>query len=548
MEGKIASTHAYLDEQVASLPTAQFNVVLGGQVRALKMQIENYEGGCTQEEATELLELIRNAAHWTPHHISVLSHSLDVALQRKERLQSTILDRKSQRCDNIEVFWSNQMWEHTLDATKVRADRMKYVVSVLISMDLNLPDPLCKQRLISMMGLGDAWIAESSTNAKKALDELTLCLQKHRPGPRALQRPHVVPYPLTPGAACEVIEGFADRVYGPDGGPSDEPIYTTKDIDTAVESTVLRWSNKAVRGDAPQGSASAALGGRPQLQLSFRAPPPNLNICRDGGAFQVGGEAADGAANWQQYMQMMQMQQMQMMHMMGMGMGGMMPPMMGMGMGMMGMAPPMTPPMGMQGGRQGPQGMPPMGMPPMGMMGGNMQNFNMFGNAKWPPAAKHHVGRERKHLAAGADADGGPLEEEEADPPGDDLENLEQALVVAKKAPPKEKATPKEKASPKDKAAVKAKVGKGALPPKHVAVPPKAGILKRPAAASDMRYGGVPHWKPECTRDQMMCRTGLVGPGQSHAIKWEVAGSRAKAAALADAWVVKKKKEMGIKG
>jgi hypothetical protein len=45
-----------------------------------------------------------------------------------------------------------------------------------------------------------------------------------------------------------------------------------------------------------------------------------------------------------------------------------------------------------------------------------------------------------------------------------------------------------------------------------------------------------------------MCRTGLEGPGQAHAIKFEVAGGELAAKKLADAGVITKKKAMGIKG
>ena len=44
-----------------------------------------------------------------------------------------------------------------------------------------------------------------------------------------------------------------------------------------------------------------------------------------------------------------------------------------------------------------------------------------------------------------------------------------------------------------------------------------------------------------------MCRTGMPGPGQSHAIKYEVVGGKKEAEKLADVWVAKKRKELGTK-
>jgi hypothetical protein len=67
--------------------------------------------------------------------------------------------------------------------------------------------------------------------------------------------------------------------------------------------------------------------------------------------------------------------------------------------------------------------------------------------------------------------------------------------------------------------------------------------IKRPASAAT----GVPHWGPEDSRFQIMCRTGIEGAGQSHAIKYEIAGGKANAIKLANQWVAKKTKELGIK-
>ena len=56
-------------------------------------------------------------------------------------------------------------------------------------------------------------------------------------------------------------------------------------------------------------------------------------------------------------------------------------------------------------------------------------------------------------------------------------------------------------------------------------------VLKKPAAK-----------KAEDSRSQIMCRTGKPGEGQNHAIKYAVAGGKAAAVKLANAWLVKQKK------
>ena len=70
----------------------------------------------------------------------------------------------------------------------------------------------------------------------------------------------------------------------------------------------------------------------------------------------------------------------------------------------------------------------------------------------------------------------------------------------------------------------------------------KASVMKRPAAKEK-----APHWGHENSRQQVMCRTGIAGEGQSHAIKWAVVGGKKQAEALADKWVAAEKKKRGIK-
>ena len=68
-------------------------------------------------------------------------------------------------------------------------------------------------------------------------------------------------------------------------------------------------------------------------------------------------------------------------------------------------------------------------------------------------------------------------------------------------------------------------------------------VLKKPAGAGEVAN---PSWGHEASRQQVMCRTGLRGGGQCHAIKWEVAGGKRKAEAMGDAWVKAQKKKFGL--
>ena len=233
MDAEIEGVHEYVAEMQRNLLPERFQVMVSAQVRNLKATIENYEGGCTKDEALALLEKIRGCETWSAAQVHSLSTSLDVAVQHNERGNSC-LDRKPQVCPNVEVFWSDQMWDQTLDDRKPRHARIRFIVDTLISMDLTAPDERCKQRLVAMLSLGDAWIREDAKNAKQTQDELTKALRKHRPPTRLLRRPHFVNFPASAFDACELLEGFEERVYGPNGHPSDEPPYDSKDIDAAV--------------------------------------------------------------------------------------------------------------------------------------------------------------------------------------------------------------------------------------------------------------------------------------------------------------------------
>lgn len=109
------------------------------------------------------------------------------------------------------------------------------------------------------------------------------------------------------------------------------------------------------------------------------------------------------------------------------------------------------------------------------------------------------------------------------------LTSMDKRNSAKVKAEPKSR--PKAKAKGKAKAQAKAQAKSQAKPK---------------AAAQAAAKVKAPHFGHESTRNQFLCRTGLSGPGQSTAFKYENASSKAKAEKLAEAWVSKQKKERGL--
>ena len=555
LKAVITSTHTYLEEAQTSSGHAQFTVVLNSQSRSLKNSIDAFESGVTKDEAAELMELLRTNGPWTASQLHSFVPVLDRAVKRHEQAANFMGDRKPQECPNPELFFTDGLWAQALDQTKSRSQRMDDVAAFLMKMDLTNPNPACKQRLVAILGLADPWIKASAVNAKTAYTDLSDALSKARPPPKSRVRPHLVSYPLDPSSACDVIENFAERVYGDGEGPSDNPPYTSDDIEKNVRESVLRWSNKAVREDAPLQRQQTTV-----LQRQATAP---LQLALDPGA--------NMPPNRQAQQQMAQMQQMMMasqmamasMMMPGMMMPGMMMPGMaqGPGQGMMpGMAPGMMPGV-MPGMMQGVMA-PGVQMPGAAQMmqgggggrlpgakalmngfgavrGGRMQNNARLALEPAPGAAERAA--EEKGEAEQDDGEDHACDEGDDNPDReaerDELTTLEDVLAKGKttaKSPPGVKATAKAKAA-----------GAGA----------KADVSKRPAAAGGAKVlkkpaAGVgepnPHWGHEASREQVMCRTGLKGPGQCHAIKWEIAGGKRKAEQMADEWVKKQRAKFGL--
>lgn len=176
------------------------------------------------------------------------------------------------------MFFNDAIWQRALDVSKPRATRMRMIAEMLVSMDLTNPDPRCKQRIVALMSLGDPWISESPTKAKITLGELTKAMKRQRPPLRSSTRPHLADFPKDVETACDMLAGFGGRVYGKEGFPNANPPYSSAEIDAAVRATVLRWSNKAVRENAPRQSSTTST-------LMIRPPPavPTIKIGQNGG-------------------------------------------------------------------------------------------------------------------------------------------------------------------------------------------------------------------------------------------------------------------------
>ena len=132
----IESVHSYLNEQLHTVEDPQFKFILAAHRRGLKNTIDNSDGD-GRDDAAALVELIRSGP-WTGIQINLRLTVIDTAVSRNDR--SPIKNRTAQRVDNIEVFFTADLWTYALDVSKVRSERMTDIVSFLISMDFTNPD------------------------------------------------------------------------------------------------------------------------------------------------------------------------------------------------------------------------------------------------------------------------------------------------------------------------------------------------------------------------------------------------------------------------
>ena len=153
-------THAYVESQ--SGPNVE--IVRASQARTMQARIESFEGGASKEEATSLMEIIRDGP-WSSIQINNLQHAISKAVTRKESAETKVAERKPQ------TLWSDTLWALTLENKKPRLNRLHGSCKCLMAMDLTNPDPKMKQRIVAMLALGDAWICATQTNAKVVLDE-----------------------------------------------------------------------------------------------------------------------------------------------------------------------------------------------------------------------------------------------------------------------------------------------------------------------------------------------------------------------------------------
>ena len=555
----IANTHEYLEAQRHNLGDQEYQISVTSQMRTLRTMVDQFEGGLTTEHAVVLLDQVREGP-WAGTNIATLSSALDAAVQRSSRRSMSAKgERKPQVLEHPELFLSDTMWDHILDQRQPRCTRMAYLANVCCNMDLTNPDPRCKQRLVSILGLTDEWIQANPENAKQCMEELGVELRKARPSPRAAERPHIVEYPRNPEIAIAMIDGFAARVYPNGDGPSIDPRYTSAQISDISRNTVLRWSHTNVRAHAP--GRAQSLG---TMHLAASASPM--------------GSAPNMAMSPMQQMAAMQAQMMQQ----NMAMQAhMMQAMQGMGMGMMGcnaMQPSISNNMmGMQpfgngmpmfggngcgghgcggqcgdgqgcGGCGGFQGCG--GGACGGALGGGVALAGRAVPVTFVPGGRQAFPAGRGHgrmpaqgppalLAQGPPALPAVVDDpngaDDADGANDvadgaaaasELESIETLLA-------KGGAAAKALAKPKAKANGKKSAGAAG-----------GGVMKKPAGAAKEK---APHWGHEQKRKQVMCRTGLAGEGQCHGIKWEVVGGKKAAEALADKWVAAEKKKRGIK-
>ena len=74
--------------------------------------------------------------------------------------------------------------------------------------------------------------------------------------------------------------------------------------------------------------------------------------------------------------------------------------------------------------------------------------------------------------------------------------------------------------------------------------PEASGSKSKAVKAAEKK--AKPMWGWESTRSQIVCRTGVPGPGQCYLIKYSNEKEKKAAAKEADAWVATQRKKFGI--
>eukprot|EP00969_Alexandrium_andersonii_P109793 4843529-Alexandrium_andersonii.AAC.1 len=88
--------------------------------------------------------------------------------------------------------------------------------------------------------------------------------------------------------------------------------------------------------------------------------------------------------------------------------------------------------------------------------------------------------------------------------------------------------------------------GKGELEPSALGQSSSGGarpsLMKRPSGAASVRASYTIEW----SREQVMCRSGLPGPGQNKGFAFKKCGGKDGAIAQAERWVKAKNKELKL--
>ena len=170
--------------------------------------------------------------------------------------------------------------------------------------------------------------------------------------------------------------------------------------------------------------------------------------------------------------------------------------------------------------------------------------------ASEPPAAQTHndvikvEGQHPETLKREAE-EAAPEEQPQRKKPSvtEAIETVQQALQARKAA--KEVQTPKnEKSKPKT-----SKTAGKEIPPNQQQQKQqhKKKQQKSSPPVKKAELKAKPIWAWEATRGQIMCRTGLAGPGQRDAINYKDDKEKKKAVKAADEWVAQQRKKFGIK-
>ena len=123
-------------------------------------------------------------------------------------------------------------------------------------------------------------------------------------------------------------------------------------------------------------------------------------------------------------------------------------------------------------------------------------------------------------------------------------------VKIEAKAKSKAAAKPVAKCKAKAKAKGKAKPVPASTPAKTKTVAGTASTIKAEPSAkktkteTDAGPRKMPHYGIERTRDQVLCRTGLKGPGETKAFTFKASGGEAKAVANAKIWVAAEMKKL----